>query len=111
MKAFQIDVDRCTVSEIDVSSINSNGSCIPISSTERLHVGQGGLHKDRFFLYEGIKIPVQGHALVLGVDASGKLTSPTTNIGYVRNRVKFVELRTDTEGKPVMVRAKPIGEK
>ena len=109
-KGILIDVVNRSVTEVMVTKDN-NGSSLPsmyghlrcemfevVSFFEQddIYVDEEGLYRTEnydngFFMFEGMKEPISGNGLILGIDhETGESEDTTLSVEYVREKVEFL---------------------
>jgi hypothetical protein len=109
-KGILIDVVNRSVTEVMVTKDN-NGSSLPsmyghlrcemievVSFFEQddIYVDEEGLYRTEnynngFFMFEGMKEPISGNGLILGIDhETGETKDTTLSVEYVREKVEFL---------------------
>ena len=104
MKAYLIDPFERAITEVDYSGNYQDiyGLCGYDTFTvvtfndqgDGVYVDDEGLFKSdqKFFVIGSYPQPLAGRGLVLGVDDEGASVSPTVDMTWLENHVRFVEL-------------------
>ena len=110
MKAFHINAEARTITEVEVSKGYTNiypflstslkkvdcFTCVGIEQDDSIYVDDEGLltiqFDTPFFLYDGYPQPLSGNGLVVGTDEEGESVDPKNTLEDIKGKVKWMTL-------------------